>query len=120
MLRFYYIDSPPPLTVGLFFIHNHSDGTYSGIIETAEMMLMCNFRSSISSAHGHLIVGAATIFGRPFWLYLCADGHAPRQLFNCQESRCARIQVASPSPELTTQRKVAEAISRQQRTMPEP
>ncbi len=30
MLRFYYVDSPPPLTVGLFFIHNHADGTYSG------------------------------------------------------------------------------------------
>lgn len=30
VLRFYYIDSPPPLTVGLFFIHNHADGSYSG------------------------------------------------------------------------------------------
>ncbi|KAK9836175.1 hypothetical protein WJX81_006914 [Elliptochloris bilobata] len=30
VLRFYYVDSPPPLTVGLFFIHNHADGTYSG------------------------------------------------------------------------------------------
>ena len=30
MLRFCYIDSPPPLSVGLFFIHNHPDGTYSG------------------------------------------------------------------------------------------
>lgn len=30
VLRFYYINSPPPLTVGLFFIHNHPDGTYSG------------------------------------------------------------------------------------------
>lgn len=31
VLRFYYVDSPPPLTVGLFFIHNHADGTYSGV-----------------------------------------------------------------------------------------
>ncbi|BDA47389.1 Kynurenine 3-monooxygenase [Coccomyxa sp. Obi] len=30
VLRFYYIDSPPPLSVGLFFIHNHADGSYSG------------------------------------------------------------------------------------------
>lgn len=30
VLRFYYVDSPLPLTVGLFFIHNHADGTYSG------------------------------------------------------------------------------------------
>lgn len=46
VLRFYYIDSPPPLTVGLFFIHNHSDGTYSGIIEIAEMTLMCSGNTS--------------------------------------------------------------------------
>ena len=30
VLRFYYVDSPPPLSVGLFFIHNHADGSYSG------------------------------------------------------------------------------------------
>lgn len=30
VLHFYYVDSPLPLTVGLFFIHNHADGTYSG------------------------------------------------------------------------------------------
>jgi hypothetical protein len=31
VLRFYYVDSPPPLSVGLFFIHNHADGSYSGM-----------------------------------------------------------------------------------------
>ncbi|KAK9830441.1 hypothetical protein WJX72_011767 [[Myrmecia] bisecta] len=30
VLRFFYVDSPPPLSVGLFFIHNHKDGSYSG------------------------------------------------------------------------------------------
>ena len=34
VLRFFYVDSPPPLTVGLFFIHNHADGTYSGAHST--------------------------------------------------------------------------------------
>lgn len=35
VLRFYYVDSPLPLTVGLFFIHNHADGTYSGALRQA-------------------------------------------------------------------------------------
>ena len=49
MLRFYYIDSPPPLSVGLFFIHNHADGSYSGDGH------LCRSGSFNTRLHGFLV-----------------------------------------------------------------
>ena len=82
VLRFYYIDSPPPLTVGLFFIHNHSDGTYSGITEFAEMMPMCNRGYSRRSAHRHLHCCCCHHHQEALLeVIVCmSDGHVPRQI----------------------------------------
>ena len=65
VLRFYYVDSPPPLTVGLFFIHNHADGTYSGA--------HCTPCEGAHNPRAHLPGGRARQFALVGKLRLCVQ-----------------------------------------------
>ena len=65
VLRFYYVDSPPPLTVGLFFIHNHADGTYSGARARTRPAHAVHFNLTLSLSITLYCAGTSTPSRRP-------------------------------------------------------